>query len=161
MLVGLWAVGRLVACGGSAAGVGAASCPAGMATLQLVPATPRLASHPLPHSSPATWPPTPCSQIRCQGINYTSSVYEDFLDLSLEINKAPSLSKALQHFTAVEVLDGENRYRCPKNNKLVSCKEGAWGTAQLVLACAAAGAAATQRAHTGAPVGPKHPPHGN
>lgn len=59
------------------------------------------------------------SQIRCEGVAYESSTYDPFLDLSLEINKAPDITKALQRFTAGEVLDGPNRYRCPKNNKLV------------------------------------------
>lgn len=59
------------------------------------------------------------SQIRCEGVHYESSTHDPFLDLSLEINKAHSLKRALQNFTAGEVLDGPNRYRCPKNNKLV------------------------------------------
>lgn len=56
----------------------------------------------------------------CEGVDYRSATFDPFLDLSLEINKANSLTRALQHFTAEEVLDGDNRYRCPKNNKLVS-----------------------------------------
>lgn len=62
-----------------------------------------------------------CGQIICEGVDYTSSTFDPFLDLSLEVTKANSIAKALQHFTAAEVLDGDNRYRCPKNNKLVSC----------------------------------------
>lgn len=58
-------------------------------------------------------------QIECEGVNYTSSIYEPFLDLSLEISQGCSVVNALKHFTAYEVLDGDNRYRCPKNNKLV------------------------------------------
>jgi ubiquitin carboxyl-terminal hydrolase 36/42 len=62
------------------------------------------------------------SQIRCedpaakgtQGEGYTSSTYDPFLDLSLEINRASSLDGALRRFTAAEVLDGDNRYRLPK-----------------------------------------------
>lgn len=59
-------------------------------------------------------------QIVCEGVDYRSSTFDPFLDLSLEITKANNLNRALQHFTAEEVLDGDNRYRCPKNNKLVS-----------------------------------------
>ncbi len=59
-------------------------------------------------------------QIKCTGVDYESSTYEDFLDLSLEINRAASVIRALQFFTAKEILDGDNKYRCPKNNKLVS-----------------------------------------
>lgn len=48
-------------------------------------------------------------QIKCEGVDYTSSTYDPFLDLSLEINKASSLQRALNHFTAPEILDGDNR----------------------------------------------------
>ena len=48
-----------------------------------------------------------------------SRTYEPFLDLSLEINRASTVDRALAAFTAAEVLDGANKYRCPKNNKLV------------------------------------------
>lgn len=61
-----------------------------------------------------------CVQIVCEGVEYRSATFDPFLDLSLEITKANNLTRALQHFTAEEVLDGDNRYRCPKNNKLVS-----------------------------------------
>lgn len=61
-------------------------------------------------------------QIRCEGVDYESNTYDPFLDLSLEINKASSVKRALQHFTMPEVLDGDNKYRCPKNNKLVRCR---------------------------------------
>jgi ubiquitin C-terminal hydrolase len=64
-----------------------------------------------------------CVQITCEGVDYTSSTFDPFLDLSLEITKAHSLTRALQHFTAAEVLDGDNKYRCPKNNKLVRAQQ--------------------------------------
>lgn len=59
------------------------------------------------------------SQVRCDGVDYQSNTFDPFLDLSLEINRASTLTRALQLFTAAEVLDGANKYRCPKNNKLV------------------------------------------
>jgi hypothetical protein len=59
-------------------------------------------------------------QIRCDGVDYTSRTFDPFLDLSLEIQRAHSLERALAAFTAGEVLDGPNKYRCPKNNQLVS-----------------------------------------
>ncbi|GFR44265.1 hypothetical protein Agub_g5470 [Astrephomene gubernaculifera] len=59
------------------------------------------------------------SQIECEGVDYVSRTYDPFLDLSLEIIRAPTLERALGSFTAPEVLDGANKYRCPKNNKLV------------------------------------------
>ncbi len=52
-------------------------------------------------------------------MEYESSKFDPFLDLSLEVNRASSVIRALQHFTAHEVLDGTNKYRCPKNGKLV------------------------------------------
>ncbi len=64
--------------------------------------------------------PLACAQIKCYGVDYESSTYEDFMDLSLEINRAHNVTRALQHFTSKERLTGDNRYRCPKNNKLVS-----------------------------------------
>jgi ubiquitin C-terminal hydrolase len=42
-------------------------------------------------------------------VQYTSSTYDPFLDLSLEISRASTLQHALQHFTAGEILDGDNR----------------------------------------------------
>ena len=42
-----------------------------------------------------------------------------FLDLSLEINKASSVLKALQRFTSSEYLDGANKYICPKQKQKV------------------------------------------
>lgn len=59
------------------------------------------------------------SQIQCEGVAYESSTYDPFLDLSLEVTRSHSITRALEHFTAPEVLDGANRYRCPKNNKLM------------------------------------------
>ncbi len=35
-------------------------------------------------------------QIECQGVEYESSTYEDFMDLSLEITRATTLRRALQ-----------------------------------------------------------------
>lgn len=37
--------------------------------------------------------------------------------------QAATLQAALQHFTAAEVLDGANRYRCPKNGELVRAQK--------------------------------------
>eukprot|EP00252_Welwitschia_mirabilis_P016182 TRINITY_DN3573_c0_g1_i3.p1 TRINITY_DN3573_c0_g1~~TRINITY_DN3573_c0_g1_i3.p1 ORF type:complete len:772 (-),score=99.77 TRINITY_DN3573_c0_g1_i3:170-2485(-) len=55
------------------------------------------------------------SQVKCTQCLHSSEKYDPFLDLSLEINQADSLLKALYHFTAVEHLDGgEKRYICEK-----------------------------------------------
>lgn len=53
-------------------------------------------------------------QVKCSSCGFTSDTYDPFLDLSLEINRADSLERALKRFTTVEVLDGDNRYKCSK-----------------------------------------------
>lgn len=59
------------------------------------------------------------SQLKCTQCDYESNTYDPFLDLSLEISRAHSVQRALQRFTAGEVLDGQNSYKCPKQNKMV------------------------------------------
>ena len=59
------------------------------------------------------------SQLKCTKCDYESNTYDPFLDLSLEISRAHSVQKALQRFTTGEVLDGQNSYKCPKQNKMV------------------------------------------
>ena len=59
------------------------------------------------------------SQLKCTQCDYESNTYDPFLDLSLEITRAHSVQKALQRFTAGEVLDGANSYKCPKQNTMV------------------------------------------
>jgi len=59
------------------------------------------------------------SQLKCSQCDYESNTYDPFLDLSLEITRAHSVQRALQRFTAGEVLDGQNSYKCPKQNKMV------------------------------------------
>ncbi|GFS31470.1 ubiquitin-specific protease 23 [Actinidia rufa] len=55
------------------------------------------------------------SQVKCVQCSFCSNKFDPFLDLSLEINKAESLNKALSHFTAKEYLDGgERQYQCQK-----------------------------------------------
>lgn len=57
------------------------------------------------------------SQVKCTQCGYESNTYDPFLDLSLEINHANSVQRALQRFTAGEALDGANKYKCPKQNR--------------------------------------------
>nr|XP_009391112.1 PREDICTED: ubiquitin carboxyl-terminal hydrolase 23-like [Musa acuminata subsp. malaccensis] len=68
------------------------------------------------------------SQVKCMQCSYSSSKFDPFLDLSLEIVKADSLRKALAHFTAVEQLDGGQRqYQCQR------CKEKVRALKQLTI----------------------------
>ena len=60
------------------------------------------------------------SQVKCKRCGHCSNKYEAYLDLSLEIaKKADSIDRAMQNFTAVEQLDGDNQYRCEKCDMLV------------------------------------------
>jgi ubiquitin carboxyl-terminal hydrolase 36/42 len=61
------------------------------------------------------------TQVTCLSCKYASNTYDPFMDLSLEITKAPSVYKALAHFTQTEVLDGANKYQCSKCKKKVRC----------------------------------------
>ncbi|KAH7422022.1 hypothetical protein KP509_13G086800 [Ceratopteris richardii] len=54
------------------------------------------------------------SQVKCTRCSHCSNKYDPFLDLSLEVARADSFQKALAHFTAIEVLDGDNKYHCCK-----------------------------------------------
>ncbi|KAI3934580.1 hypothetical protein MKX01_034034 [Papaver californicum] len=68
------------------------------------------------------------SQVKCTQCNYCSNTFDPFLDLSLEINRADSLRKALQHFTATEQLDGgEKHYQCQR------CKQKVRALKQLTV----------------------------
>ena len=54
------------------------------------------------------------SQVKCQSCGYESNTYEPFLELSLDIGRSSSVTRALQRFTAGETLQGSNAYRCPR-----------------------------------------------
>ena len=53
-------------------------------------------------------------QVKCTDCGYESNTFEPFLDISLEINRSNTLLKALERFTSGEYLDGDNKYKCPK-----------------------------------------------
>lgn len=58
-------------------------------------------------------------QVKCTTCSSCSNTYDPLLDLSLEINRADSLTKALNRFTAVEALEGDNEYHCANCQKKV------------------------------------------
>ena len=58
-------------------------------------------------------------QVKCCECGYESNTREGFMDISLEITRASTLTKALQQFTRPEHLDAENKYKCPKEARLV------------------------------------------
>eukprot|EP00197_Chlamydomonas_leiostraca_P010779 CAMPEP_0202874932 /NCGR_PEP_ID=MMETSP1391-20130828/26290_1 /ASSEMBLY_ACC=CAM_ASM_000867 /TAXON_ID=1034604 /ORGANISM="Chlamydomonas leiostraca, Strain SAG 11-49" /LENGTH=266 /DNA_ID=CAMNT_0049556487 /DNA_START=122 /DNA_END=919 /DNA_ORIENTATION=- len=59
------------------------------------------------------------SQVRCQECGHCSNTYEQVTSLSLDILRAASLHDSLAQFTAVEVLDGANKYKCDRCARLV------------------------------------------
>ncbi|KAH9609511.1 hypothetical protein KSS87_022503 [Heliosperma pusillum] len=68
------------------------------------------------------------SQVKCLQCSYCSNTFDPFLDLSLEIVKADSLWKALQHFTTPEQVDGgERQYKCER------CKQKVKALKQLTV----------------------------
>ncbi|XP_047940665.1 ubiquitin carboxyl-terminal hydrolase 23-like [Salvia hispanica] len=68
------------------------------------------------------------SQVKCTQCSYCSNKFDPFLDLSLEINRADSLYKALSHFTTKELLDGGAReYQCDQ------CKQKVKASKQLTV----------------------------
>lgn len=58
-------------------------------------------------------------QVKCCDCGYESNTLEDFLDISLDISHASSLTKALARYTGKEYLDRENKYKCPKQGRLM------------------------------------------
>ena len=58
-------------------------------------------------------------QVKCTICSTCSNTYDPLLDLSLELNRANSLTKALQRFTAIETLEGDNEYHCANCHKKV------------------------------------------
>ncbi|KAL9445537.1 hypothetical protein AB3S75_018520 [Citrus x aurantiifolia] len=68
------------------------------------------------------------SQVKCTQCSYCSNKFDPFLDLSLEIAKADSVLKALNNFTAAELLDGgEKEYHCQR------CKQKVRALKQLTV----------------------------
>jgi len=58
------------------------------------------------------------SVVTCAACNFDSNTIDPFLDLSLEIKDCSSLQQALARYTAVEVLDSKNQYKCDRCKKL-------------------------------------------
>ncbi|KAJ7514998.1 hypothetical protein O6H91_23G068000 [Diphasiastrum complanatum] len=59
------------------------------------------------------------SRMRCTNCLHCSDTFDPFLDLSLDIVQAGTLAKALACFTGVEIIDGDDKYRCESCQKRV------------------------------------------
>ncbi|TMW68905.1 hypothetical protein Poli38472_001061 [Pythium oligandrum] len=65
------------------------------------------------------------NSLKCAKCNYVSERFDDFLDLSLEINNGiQSVNGAIKHFTAVETLDDRNAWKCSSCNQPNRAEKG-------------------------------------
>lgn len=65
------------------------------------------------------------NSLKCAKCKYVSERFDDFLDLSLEINNGiKSIKGALKHFTAVETLDDSNAWKCSSCKQLNRAEKG-------------------------------------
>ncbi|XP_071715714.1 ubiquitin carboxyl-terminal hydrolase 15 [Rutidosis leptorrhynchoides] len=64
------------------------------------------------------------SKVKCLRCHHESDIYENFMDLTLEIfGRVESLEDALAQFTSPEDLDGENMYRCGRCSAYVRARK--------------------------------------
>ncbi|KAM9426772.1 ubiquitin carboxyl-terminal hydrolase 42 isoform 2-T2 [Pholidichthys leucotaenia] len=63
------------------------------------------------------------SRVKCLNCKAVSDTFDPFLDITLEIKTAPSVSKALEQFVKPEQLEGENAYKCTKCKKMVTASK--------------------------------------
>jgi len=65
------------------------------------------------------------SQVKCPLCKYESNTFDSTLDLTLEITKSgvDSVEKALQGFTKVEKLDGDNAWKCENCKRKVEARK--------------------------------------
>jgi len=63
------------------------------------------------------------SSVECKECHHKSEIFENFFDLSLELNKNDSIQKCLDVFFKAEELKGSNKYRCSGCNKLVEASK--------------------------------------
>jgi ubiquitin C-terminal hydrolase len=59
------------------------------------------------------------STVTCSSCRHVSRTFDQFLDLSLDVNKSETLSSAFKVFTTPELLSKGNRYKCEACHRLV------------------------------------------
>lgn len=59
------------------------------------------------------------STVTCSSCKHISRTFDQFLDLSLDVNKSDNLSSAFKVFTTPELLSKGNRYKCESCHRLV------------------------------------------
>ncbi|XP_004294078.1 PREDICTED: ubiquitin carboxyl-terminal hydrolase 25-like [Fragaria vesca subsp. vesca] len=63
------------------------------------------------------------SQVKCLSCGKESNKVDEIMDISLDVLHSNSLKDALQKFFQSELLDGQNKYKCERCNKLVAAKK--------------------------------------
>ncbi|XP_011029539.1 PREDICTED: ubiquitin carboxyl-terminal hydrolase 25-like isoform X2 [Populus euphratica] len=63
------------------------------------------------------------SQVKCLCCNYESNKVDEIMDISLDVLNSYSVRDAMQKFFQPEVLDGNNKYKCEKCQKLVAARK--------------------------------------
>ncbi|KAK7122840.1 hypothetical protein R3I94_019825 [Phoxinus phoxinus] len=63
------------------------------------------------------------SRVKCLNCKAVSDTFDPFLDISLEIKTAQTLTKAFEQFVKPEQLDGDNAYKCSKCKKMVTASK--------------------------------------
>ncbi|BGP53425.1 hypothetical protein JCM8202v2_000984 [Rhodotorula sphaerocarpa] len=64
------------------------------------------------------------SRVHCESCGHNSDTFDSILDLSLDLNAARSVKDALENLVKVDVLKGQNKYKCEKCKKLVVAQKG-------------------------------------
>ncbi|CAE7686357.1 Usp36 [Symbiodinium pilosum] len=59
------------------------------------------------------------SQVLCKRCKHPSNTFDPYMDISLEVQNANTLEKALEGFTRSETLSGANKYMCKKCDQKV------------------------------------------
>ncbi|KAM5586556.1 ubiquitin carboxyl-terminal hydrolase 25 [Rosa sericea] len=63
------------------------------------------------------------SQVKCLSCGTESNKVDEIMDISLDVLHSNSLKDALQRFFQSELLDGQNKYKCERCNKLVAARK--------------------------------------
>lgn len=54
------------------------------------------------------------SRVCCSECGHNSDTQETLLDLSVDVGRCDTLANALKKFSAIEKLEGKNKYKCEK-----------------------------------------------
>ena len=63
------------------------------------------------------------SRVSCQNCKHDSDTIDNIMDLSLDVSRADTVKEALQAFIKVDMLQGNNKYKCEKCVTCVTHKQ--------------------------------------